>query len=57
LGKIRLQSSFVHLKPTRLDESGNAPLISNEAMNIPSNRNSCNEKKKTTNASVSAGGS
>ena len=25
MGKIRKQSSFVHLKPTRQDELGNAP--------------------------------
>ena len=46
LGKIRKQSLFVHLNPMRQDELGNALLISNDTINIPSNRNACNGVKR-----------
>ncbi len=45
-GKIREQSLFMHLNPMRQDEMGNALLISNDTINIPSNRNSCNGVKR-----------
>ncbi len=43
--KICKQSLCVHSKPTWQDELGNALLIFNETINIPSNRNSCNGVK------------
>ena len=52
--KIRKQSSFVHLNPMRQDELGDALLLSNETIDIPSNGNSCMVYLEITNASLSA---
>ena len=54
LEKIRKQSSFVHLNPMRQDESGDALLLSNETIDIPSNRHSCMVYLEITHASLSA---
>jgi hypothetical protein len=41
--KIHKHSLFVHLNPIKQDPLGGAWLISEKTMNIPSNRNFCND--------------
>ena len=51
--KVRIQSLLVHLKPIRQNALGDVLLLSNETIDIPSNRNSCMVYLEMTNVSLS----
>ena len=52
--EVSKQSLLVHLKPRRQNALGDARLLSNETIDIPSNRKSCMVYLEITNASLSA---